>query len=97
MCEHWSHGYVSYMPTLFTKILVDDNSTDGTNEVIQALRFTDSRIKPIYRTPPNGVGLAVRDGLRAATGAYVLSLDCDLCIFFPKFEICLKPSLLDMM
>src|SRR5262249_5275505 len=27
-------------------ILVDDNSTDGTREVIQALSVTDSRIKP---------------------------------------------------
>jgi dolichol-phosphate mannosyltransferase len=73
-----------YDDSLHEIILVDDNSTDGTKEVIQALRFTDSRIRPIYRTPPNGVGLAVRDGLRAATGAYVLSLDCDFVHLLPE-------------
>jgi SAM-dependent methyltransferase len=58
-------------------VLVDDNSKDGTRNVISRLAAADSRIRPVYRTPPNGVGRAITDGLQAATGDYVLSLDCD--------------------
>jgi dolichol-phosphate mannosyltransferase len=58
-------------------VLVNDNSTDETGEVIEELARKDARIKPIHRTAPNGVGRALTDGLRATTGQYVLSLDCD--------------------
>lgn len=59
-------------------IAVDDNSTDGTRAVIEALAADDPLIEPVFRTPPNGVGRAMLDGYRAATGRYVLSVDCDL-------------------
>jgi glycosyltransferase involved in cell wall biosynthesis len=38
----------------------------------------------VYRTPPNGVGRAITDGLQAATGDYVLSLDCDFQHLLPE-------------
>ena len=56
---------------------VDDNSVDGTAAVIARYAEADSRVRPIYRTPPNGVGRAIADGYRAATGQWVLSMDCD--------------------
>jgi dolichol-phosphate mannosyltransferase len=65
-------------------ILVDDNSKDGTRKVIGALADADFQIKAVYRTPPNGVGRAISDGLRAATGEYVLSLDCDFQHLLPE-------------
>jgi dolichol-phosphate mannosyltransferase len=65
-------------------VLVDDNSTDGTRKIIGALAGADPRIKPVYRTPPNGVGRAIADGLRAATGDYILSLDCDFQHLLPE-------------
>jgi dolichol-phosphate mannosyltransferase len=65
-------------------LLVDDNSNDGTHNVIAHLAARDSRIKPVYRTPPNGVGRAIVDGLRAATGDYILSLDCDFQHLLPE-------------
>ena len=65
-------------------ILVDDNSTDGTRTVIERLASHDSRINPVIRRPPNGVGLAIRDGLRMATGRYVLSMDCDFQHLLPE-------------
>jgi glycosyltransferase involved in cell wall biosynthesis len=65
-------------------VLVDDNSNDGTPNIIASLAAADPRIKPVYRTPPNGVGLAIADGLRAATGGYVLSLDCDFQHLLPE-------------
>jgi hypothetical protein len=58
-------------------IPVDDNSRDGTADVMRRLAKDDPRIKPVFRTPPNGVGRALRDGYAAATGEWVLSMDCD--------------------
>jgi glycosyltransferase involved in cell wall biosynthesis/SAM-dependent methyltransferase len=65
-------------------ILVEDNSKDDTRKVIGTLTDADPRIKSIYRTPPNGVGRAIADGLRAATGNYILSLDCDFQHILPE-------------
>jgi len=65
-------------------LLVDDNSNDSTRNVITRLAAGDSRIKPVYRTPPNGVGRAITDGLQAATGDYILSLDCDFQHLLPE-------------
>jgi len=62
---------------IYEIIPVDDNSTDKTREIIQKLAQEDPRIKPILRSPPNGVGRALADGYRVATGEYILSMDCD--------------------
>ena len=67
-------------------IPVNDGSTDRTREVIEDLAARDSRIKPLHRTPPNGVGLALADGLAAATGRYVLTMDCDFQHLLPEFR-----------
>lgn len=64
-------------PYLHEIIPVDDNSKDGTRALMQRLAAEDPRIKPVYRTPPNGVGRGLRDGYAAATGEWVLSMDCD--------------------
>jgi len=65
-------------------IPVEDNSTDSTRAVIEALAVDDPLIKPIVRRPPNGVGRAIIDGYRAATGRYVLSMDCDFQHLLPE-------------
>jgi dolichol-phosphate mannosyltransferase len=65
-------------------VLVDDNSQDGTREVIRTLSAEDPRIRPIYRSPPNGVGLALAEGMRVSSGRYVLSMDCDFQHLLPE-------------
>jgi SAM-dependent methyltransferase len=67
-------------------ILVDDNSTDATRKVIEALAARDPMVKPIIRRPPNGVGRALADGYRAATGQWVLSMDCDFQHLLPEMR-----------
>jgi glycosyltransferase involved in cell wall biosynthesis len=67
-------------------ILVNDNSTDRTAAVIDELARQNGRVKPLHRLPPNGVGRAITDGLRAATGKYVLSLDCDFQHLLPEIR-----------
>jgi SAM-dependent methyltransferase len=65
-------------------IPVDDNSKDRTADVLRRLAAADPLVKPVYRTPPNGVGRALADGYRAATGRYVLSMDCDFQHLLPE-------------
>ncbi len=65
-------------------IPIDDNSTDNTAEVIKKLAEGDSRIKPVFRSAPKGVGRAVAEGYRVATGRYILSMDCDFQHLLPE-------------
>jgi dolichol-phosphate mannosyltransferase len=65
-------------------IPVDDNSTDRTWDRITELAQIDQRIRPIKRRPPCGVGRALSDGFRVASGRYVLSMDCDFQHLLPE-------------
>lgn len=65
-------------------IPVDDNSQDDTAKAITRLANQDPIIKPVFRTPPNGVGRAIADGYRVATGDYILSMDCDFQHLLPE-------------
>lgn len=67
-------------------IPVNDGSTDRTGEVLSELEAKDARIKPLHRVAPNGVGLAIAAGLAAATGRYVLTMDCDFQHLLPEFR-----------
>lgn len=75
-----------YDEYLHELVLVDDNSTDRTREVMERLAKQEPRVRPVFRTPPNGVGRALRDGLRAATGRYVLLMDCDFLHILPELR-----------
>jgi SAM-dependent methyltransferase len=67
-------------------ILVDDNSKDRSREIMEELSALDSRVKPLFRMPPNGVGRAISEGLHAATGRYVLTMDCDFLHILPELR-----------
>jgi hypothetical protein len=67
-------------------IPIDDNSQDGTGNVLRKLAAEDPIIKPVFRSPPNGVGRAIADGYRVASGRYVLSMDCDFQHLLPEIR-----------
>jgi 2-polyprenyl-3-methyl-5-hydroxy-6-metoxy-1,4-benzoquinol methylase len=67
-------------------VLVDDNSKDNTKEVIKKLAQQYPIINPVFRTPPNGVGRAIMDGYKKATGKYILSMDCDFQHLLPELR-----------
>ncbi len=75
-----------YDDYLYEIILVDDNSKDGTADVIRNMAATDDRIRLVSRIGPNGVGRALSDGYRASTGQYVLTMDCDFQHLLPEIS-----------
>jgi len=75
-----------YSEYLYEIILVDDNSTDNTKEVINNLVREYPKINPVFRTPPNGVGRAIMDGYKVAKGEYILSMDCDFQHLLPEIR-----------
>jgi glycosyltransferase involved in cell wall biosynthesis len=59
-------------------ICVDDCSTDGTKEVLEAL-LAQGKIDQLYRQPMNrGKGAAIRQALSMSTGDIVIVQDADL-------------------
>jgi dolichol-phosphate mannosyltransferase len=76
-------SYDSYIHEL---VLVNDNSEDETAAVVRELATQDPRIKLVDRTPPAGVGRALRDGYAATTGSYILSMDCDFEMLVPELQ-----------
>ena len=58
-------------------VVVESNSTDGTREAVLKYQNTPG-VKVILEERPQGKGHAVRTGLQAATGDYVLIQDADL-------------------
>lgn len=57
-------------------ILVDDGSTDGSEEICDRYAAKDDRIKVIHK-PNGGLVSARKAGLRAATGKYIAYVDGD--------------------
>ena len=74
----------------FEIIVVESNSTDGTREL--ALKYkTHPAVKLILEDKPRGKGHAVRTGLKAATGDYILIQDADLEYDLEDYDGLLEP------
>lgn len=60
-------------------IVVNDNSTDQTAKVVTNLSKTHPKIKLLNRTPPSGVGLSIKAGLKQVNrkSNYIFTLDAD--------------------
>lgn len=81
LVENFNRCYGEYIHEI---IIVDDNSSDGTAAVTKKLAEKNPKIRLISRTMPNGVGRALRDGLAAATGQFVLLTDSDFQHILPE-------------
>lgn len=62
----------------FEIIVVDDNSQDGTKELLDSLNKKFGNIKLILRPGLMGIGSALRDGYNRSQGDFILSSDADL-------------------
>lgn len=58
-------------------VVVNDNSSDGTEEILASLSAMDVGVRYFNNAPPNGFGLAVRRGLAEFRGAAVAIVMAD--------------------
>jgi dolichol-phosphate mannosyltransferase len=58
-------------------IVVDDNSPDGTAEVVRAEYRSDGPVKVLVRTTERGLASAIRFGIEHAAGDVVVVMDTD--------------------
>lgn len=59
-------------------ILVNDGSSDGTREAMQAVAQADPRFRAVHHVRNFGQSAAILTGMRHARGEYILTLDGDL-------------------
>ncbi len=58
-------------------LVVDDDSNDGTTQLIKQLAQKDSRVRIIHRVGRSGLASAIKEGLLDATGDLAVVMDSD--------------------
>lgn len=71
-------GVISLYADQGELIFVDDGSTDGSFEVLRALRDKDGRMKIVQLRTNRGKATALAAGFREASGETIVTLDADL-------------------
>lgn len=59
-------------------VVVDDDSPDGTWQLVAGKAQTDPRVRLVHRTTEKGLTSAISRGVREAQGHWVGWMDCDL-------------------
>ena len=62
----------------FEILVINDNSSDGTEKILKNIEKHNKNIRHINNTPPNGFGFAVRCGLENYTGDCVAIVMADM-------------------
>ncbi len=67
-------------------LIVDDNSTDNSYEVVKSFQEKDSRIK-LYKNPESGIISALRFAFEQSQGEYITRMDSDDVMIENKLDI----------
>ncbi|WP_186454453.1 glycosyltransferase [Candidatus Pantoea soli] len=90
------HSVLEQTHTHLEVIVVDDQSTDGTQAYLQQLAATDRRVKPIFKTANSGACVSRNLAIEQASGAYITGLDDDDYFMPDRIETFVKQrALLD--
>ena len=73
-------GILRHVTTPVKVLVVDDNSPDGTWQVIQEIAAREPRVELLHRTAERGLTSAIWAGIRRAGTGAVSWMDCDLAM-----------------
>ena len=68
-------------------VIVEDRSTDGSDEILKKMSSEISNLKVRFREPPNSIARAWYEGFDMASKENIVCIDADLCHdpkYFPK-------------
>lgn len=78
---HYLKQITAYLASLreqYEIIIVDDNSPDGTGELVNSLKLKYPQLTLLKRIGKKGIGSAYFDGYKKARGNIVIGIDADL-------------------
>jgi len=65
------------VPEPLEVLVVDDDSPDGTWQVVREMQATEPRVRVLRRLGERGLASAIADGIAASRGDIVVWMDCD--------------------
>lgn len=74
----------------FEFIILDDNSTDKTKEILETFKKKDSRIEIVYKSKNVGPAILRNEGIKKANTEYIALMDADDLSEPDRFQIQLK-------
>jgi len=69
--------YLGLAQVPYELIVVDDNSPDGTAQIVAERAKANPNIRPLVRTQERGLGTAIKYGIRHANGEVIAVMDTD--------------------
>jgi dolichol-phosphate mannosyltransferase len=73
-------GILASVHTPVKVLVVDDNSPDGTWQVVREIAAQEPRVQLLHRTTERGLTSAIWAGIKVADGDAVSWMDCDLAM-----------------
>jgi len=77
-CESIVSSFAASHVTDYEILVINDNSTDGTEDILKSLCEAHTTVRYLNNTPPHGFGFAVRKGLEQFQGEAVAIVMGDL-------------------
>lgn len=85
-CLEAVEGYVRAKQIMYEILIVDDGSTDRTREIARGYSDQNGRVRLLTNDQNRGKGFAVRQGMLAAGGKWILFMDADLSTAPEEFD-----------